>query len=84
MKVKACPSIDTVRGILQERVTAEREYLVGQSSKLSGLTGDYMTAEKSSLANCIKESELRLHARETELILLQSHTAPRVLVEIDV
>ncbi len=91
MKVKACPSIETVRGILQERIDQEREYLVGQKSKL-----DELTSNKSSLYSPGRETETKLvraaiilgsdtlRARETEMVLLQSHTAPRVLVEIEV
>ncbi len=92
MKVKATPKIETVRGILQERITQEREYLVGHTSALEALTSGGATAlyspgketEKRSLQQAIRLSEQSLKQRETEMILLQSHGAPRVLVEIEV
>ncbi len=91
MKVKACPSIDTVRGILQERINTEREYLVGQQSALDALTSNTSSlykpneeTEKRILRDSITSAKLSVSQRETEMILLQSHTAPRVLVEIDV
>jgi hypothetical protein len=91
LKIKACPSIDTVRGILQERINSEREYLVGTQSAYDKLTNCSSSlykpneeTEKRSLLQSIKLSTDSLRSRETEMILLQSHTAPRVLVEIDV
>ncbi len=91
MKIKACPSIDTVRGILQERITSEREYLVGQQSKLDELVGNKSSiyspgreTETKLIRSAILMGEESLKARETEMILLQSHQAPRILVEIDV
>lgn len=91
MKVKACPSTDTVRGILQERITADREYLVGQQSKLDAITGGTSSlykpgeqTERRILTEAIVIAKEHLATRETEMILLQSHTAPSVMVEIDV
>jgi len=91
LKIKACPSIDTVRCILQERITAEKEYLVGKRSALdslnTGTSSPYKPGEETEkriLREHISLSEGYLRSRETEMILLQSHTAPRVLVEIEV
>ncbi len=91
MKIKACPSIDTVRGILQERITADREYLVGKESALSQLLNNSSSlykpgeeTERRILRDAIGIAKAGLVRRETEMVVLQSHTAPSVMVEIDV
>ncbi len=91
MKVKACPSIDTVRSILQEHITADKEYLVGKESSLSQLLNNSSSlykpgeeTERRILRESIGLAKATLARRETEMILLQSHTAPRILVEIEV
>lgn len=91
MKIKACPSIDSVRSIVQERLNTEREYLVGAQSAYDALNSGTSSlykpneeTEKRSLLANIKTHKAYVALRETELALLQSHTAPRVLVEIEI
>ncbi len=91
MKIKACPSIDTVRGILQEHITADREYLVGKESALDAITSNSSSpykpgeeTERRVLREAITLAKAKLHNREAEMTVLQSHTAPSVMVEIEV
>ncbi len=91
MKVKACPSIDTVRSILQERITDTRKLLDDDNTELAKLTGanqvvynPYHDSNVAKLRSGITARTEYLKLRESEMAILESHVAPKVLVEIDV
>jgi hypothetical protein len=90
MKLKICPDSGTVRNILAKRIDEETALLAEDNALYAKKTGTtqmihnpYHDAEVISLRTSIDRRKSYLKDRQTELALLESHSAPKVLVEIE-
>ncbi len=91
LKIKIMPETKTVREILQDRIDSESKILDDNNSALakltaaeSGLYNIYAEREILDMKATVKNRTEYINDRKTELMLLDAHSAPRTLVEIDV
>ncbi len=91
MRLKVTPTKEVVRSILTDRIGKEELLLSDDETALAKLNAaspihminQYRDSEKAGLVSSIERRTRYLKICQTELSLLDSHEAPKVLVEIE-
>ncbi len=83
MKVRFYPKTDTVRAVIQTRITDEETFMAANKAELATAGVIVRPGHGEALHHLIRRSENRIKELGGELALLNSHEPPELMVELD-